>query len=144
MVKQILVVCNNETMKDYLSGILQKHFNPVFKSSSQEALLWLRMENLPDLILMDVEDNQSDYLEFVSKLRKRAVNDLPLILLSELKNYRAVLHCLQFGATDFITKPFFPEELLDKINQILKPQAYPFRKMRHLPKLRPLSSPYLS
>ena len=143
MVKQILVVCDNETMREYLSGILVPNFNIVYRKSTKQALQWLNKGNLPDLILLDIEDNGPDYLAFVSNLRNRAVSDFPLILLSEVRNYQQVLHCLQFGATDFITKPFFPEELLKKINQVLRPQQNQMFA-RRIPTMRASIRPYYS
>lgn len=143
MVKQILVVCNNETMREYLSGILVPNFNLVYRRSTQQALQWLNKGNLPDLILLDMEDKGPDYLAFVSNLRNRAVSDFPLVLLSEVRNYQQVLNCLQFGATDFITKPFFPEELLKKLNQVLRPQTNRIFA-RRIPAMRSSMVRYLS
>ena len=66
-----------------------------------------------DIVLMDIQMPEMDGLEATKIIRQRWHEDLKIIIVTSLNNYREV--CLEAGADDFLTKPFGIESLRDTI-----------------------------
>ena len=66
-----------------------------------------------DIVLMDIQMPEMDGLEATKIIRQRWHEDLKIIIVTSLNNYREV--CLEAGADDFLTKPFGIENLRDII-----------------------------
>ena len=76
----------------------------------------------PDLILLDIMMPRMDGYQALETLKgDPATRDIPIFLLS-VKNKEADLERgWQLGCDDYITKPFSPGKLLERIDQALKP-----------------------
>jgi DNA-binding response OmpR family regulator len=71
---------------------------------------------LPDLILLDVMMPRMDGLEVVRRLKAvKRTQAVPVILLSAKAQATDISGGLDAGADDYVTKPFDPLELLDKV-----------------------------
>ena len=76
----------------------------------------------PDLILTDVEMPVMDGLTFCRSVRSRPETaDLPMIILSSRMDYETVSNGFESGADEYLTKPFTPDELLNKVESYLVP-----------------------
>ena len=74
----------------------------------------------PDLILTDIMMPRMDGLELVTQLRREPKTAaIPVILLSAKAQNAEVQAGLEAGADDYITKPFDPLELIDRVNAAL-------------------------
>ncbi len=71
-----------------------------------------------DLLVLDVRLPSEDGMEIARKLREES--DLPIILLSGLKDEADRVMGLELGADDYLTKPFSPRELLARIRALLR------------------------
>ena len=60
------------------------------------------------------------WLELIEYVRQDLKSPLPLIVISALEHDDIVLEAFRRGATDFITKPFKPNELLLRIRRIFQ------------------------
>jgi adenylate cyclase len=70
----------------------------------------------PDLVLLDVMMPRMDGLEVVRHLKAdQATKGIPVILLSAKAQATDISVGLDAGADDYVTKPFDPQELLDKV-----------------------------
>lgn len=91
-------------------------------SNPTDAINWLR-ENCPDLILMDmnfsVETNGQQGLELLQKV-KVFHPQVPVILITGWGTIQLAVKGLKLGASDFITKPWSNNTILESINLILK------------------------
>ena len=94
-------------------------FAVVSAGDGKEGLERARRDK-PDLILSDIMMPRMDGLELVTQLRgdpkTRAV---PVILLSAKAQNAEVKAGLEAGADDYVTKPFDPLELIDRVNALL-------------------------
>ncbi|MFH1137083.1 MAG: response regulator [Pseudomonadota bacterium] len=76
----------------------------------------------PDLILTDVEMPVMDGLTFCARVRARPETaEVPLIILSSRVDYETIASGFDSGADEYLTKPFFPDELLNKVESYLVP-----------------------
>jgi DNA-binding response OmpR family regulator len=74
----------------------------------------------PDVILSDIMMPRMDGLEVVARLKAgAATRHIPIILLSAKAQNAEVQQGLDAGADDYVTKPFEPLELVDRVNALL-------------------------
>jgi len=74
----------------------------------------------PDVILSDIMMPRLDGLQLLARLRgDPATADVPVVLLSAKAQRAEVDRGLALGADDYVTKPFDPLELLDRVNAAL-------------------------
>ncbi|MGB3916377.1 MAG: response regulator transcription factor [Thiothrix litoralis] len=78
----------------------------------------------PDLILLDIMLPGKDGLHWLSWLKNNH-NHIPVMLLSAKKSAEERLQGLEFGAEDYLTKPFHPKELLIRIRNIMRRSPQP-------------------
>ena len=74
----------------------------------------------PDLIVADIMMPQVTCFELITFVRKKMKSDLPIIMISALGNDDTVLEAFRKGATDFISKPFKPSELVLRIRMVFQ------------------------
>ncbi|KJF43966.1 hybrid sensor histidine kinase/response regulator transcription factor [Draconibacterium sediminis] len=118
----ILVVEDNPEMRDYLVNIL----SPIYclESAENGQAGYEKAQRLkPDLIITDVMMPEMDGFEFCKKLREDVnMATIPLIFLTAKGDEQFRLLGTQLGADDFITKPFDPILLIEKVKNILSRQ----------------------
>lgn len=73
----------------------------------------------PDICVLDVMMPEMDGFTFAGKLRE-AEPGIPFIFLTAKSMREDIIHGLKLGADDYITKPFDPEMLMLRINNILR------------------------
>ena len=82
---------------------------------------WLFHGNSPDLIIVDVDMPRLNGFEFLKNLRRSGFfQDIPVIVLSGIDRESVKAKCLDHGADDYLVKPFNPEEILEKIDHVLR------------------------
>jgi two-component system, cell cycle response regulator DivK len=117
----IMVVDDNEPSRDALSRRLERRgYRILMAVDGQQAVATAQAE-LPDLILMDLGLPGIDGWEATRQLKDGALTgQIPIIVLSAhaMTNDRDL--ALAAGANDFDTKPVRFEQLLGKIDTLLK------------------------
>lgn len=95
----------------------------------------------PDLILCDLVMPSVDGFKFLNLVRARAdLRDIPVILLTGRAEVGVKIRGLELGASDYVTKPFDPGELLARIKVQLKIKALQDALRASNEQLRELSS----
>ncbi len=85
----------------------------------EDALNYLERET-PDLILLDLLLPKVDGFEVLKKLKGQDKNNnIPVIVLTAKAEEEDKKKVLSLGADDYMTKPFKPQQLWDKIKQYL-------------------------
>ena len=78
----------------------------------------------PDLIVSDIMMPKVSGLELVTALKgDPATSEIPIILLSAKAQNADVRSGLDAGADDYVTKPFEPLDLVDRVNRLLEARA---------------------
>lgn len=101
-------------LRDYL---LKDNFNVFEASNGQEGLLMISSHKI-DLVLLDIMMPVMDGLTMLEKLRE--VSTVPVILLTAKGEEEDKLQGYDYGADDYITKPFSPKVLMAKVKALLK------------------------
>ena len=117
---KILICEDEEIMLTALEFRLRKQgFSVTLAKDGQEALTKVKEEN-PDQVVLDVMLPHVSGLELIEYVRQDLKSPLPLIVISALEHDDIVLEAFRRGATDFITKPFKPNELILRIRRIFQ------------------------
>jgi two-component system KDP operon response regulator KdpE len=72
----------------------------------------------PDILVVEMNFSDMDGLELCRNVRTRS--DVPLVLFSETKDVQTVVDALNAGADDYVYKPFAIEELLARVNAVVR------------------------
>ncbi|MDN3018616.1 response regulator transcription factor [Paenibacillus sp. BSR1-1] len=116
--KKILLIDDEERMLDLLSLYLKpKGYMCIKMTSAIKAIHYLEEENA-DLILLDVMMPEMDGWEACLEIRKNW--DIPIIMLTARSEKIDVVKGLKMGADDYISKPFDEDELIARIEAILR------------------------
>ena len=87
---------------------------------SAEKMFELLESGKPDLILLDISMPNMNGYEAIEALKKNeAYKEIPVIFLTGNKDVSVKLKCYSLGAIDYITKPFDPNALLNRIKLCL-------------------------
>ncbi|MHC1604500.1 MAG: response regulator transcription factor [Candidatus Methanofastidiosia archaeon] len=74
----------------------------------------------PDIVLLDVMMPVQDGISILREIRSNPETaDIPVIMLSAKGQEQDIVKGLETGATDYLTKPFAPSELMARINRVL-------------------------
>ena len=99
---------------------LERSGYEVLTTANGEEALQLAQERDPALVILDVEMPKLDGYEVTRRLRaNETTSALPIILLTSHDDEAALATGYEAGATEYITKPFSPQELEAAVERIL-------------------------
>lgn len=117
--KTILVVDDNREITEYLKSLLTPYFSVEVAFNGTDGF-HKALEIKPDLIISDVMMPETDGYEFCKKVKTSVeLSTVPFILLTAKNEEHHKILGTRTGADDFISKPFDPEYLLHKIENLL-------------------------
>jgi len=117
----ILIVEDNIELLAYLQECMNEKYNVFIAQNGQEALNKLDIIPKPHIIISDIMMDIMDGYKFYDELTKNGnYNGIPFIFLTAKVSKNEKIKALTKGAIDFITKPFLVNELIAKIDSILK------------------------
>ena len=109
----ILIVEDDNHIKNLISTTLKVNkYNYLVATSGNEAIM-LAVSHKPDIILLDLGLPDMDGVEIIKNVREWS--NIPIIVISARSEDKDKIDALDFGADDYITKPFSVEELLARI-----------------------------
>lgn len=111
----ILIVEDSPMNIDILMNILQEDYNIYVALNAEKALDIVHQRNI-DIILLDIilpGMNGVDFFETLKKIKK--MKEIPVIFLSNIDDPKVKTECYEAGAIDYITKPYNPLEIRERI-----------------------------
>ncbi|MFN3871711.1 MAG: two-component regulator propeller domain-containing protein [Ignavibacterium sp.] len=116
----LMIVEDSEDVQFFLSTILKNQYNLILAKNGVDALE-KSVEDLPDLIISDIMMPEMDGLEFCKRIKSDwKTSHIPVILLTARITVDNKVEGLEFGADDYITKPFNSRELTVRIKNLLE------------------------
>ena len=124
MRRKILVVEDNPDQLDLIRLVLEKAgFAIGTAANGTDALIKTRSIS-PDLIILDLMLPGLNGFDICETLRKNPLTaSVPIVMLTGLCSQFGRLAGLESGANDFLTKPFKVEELVSKVDKLLRSQT---------------------
>ncbi|MFZ5774824.1 MAG: GGDEF domain-containing response regulator [Thermodesulfobacteriota bacterium] len=110
---RILIAEDDQVSRMKLENLLGKwEYQVVSCTDGDEAWTWIQREDSPSLLVLDWMMPGVDGLELCRRVRAMAREPYTYILLLTSRNEKEdVVHGIEAGADDFLTKPFYPHEL---------------------------------
>lgn len=119
MGEKILTIDDNPQLVEMLRLCLEKQdYKVIAAYSGSEGLRKFR-ENHPDLVILDIMMPDMDGWEICRSLREMSP-DVPILILTVLKEKASIVRGLAVGADGFVVKPFRSGELLARIQALLR------------------------
>jgi len=123
----ILIADDNVIVQEMLGELLSTsghNYDLVFAENGQDAVE-KSISILPDLILLDVMMPKMNGYEVCERLRNHEkLAEVPVLMVTALDDRESRVRGLNAGADDFISKPFYGEELLARVNTIIRLNRY--------------------
>jgi len=116
----ILVIDDDPTQHIILRNYLKAAGYEVIHAEDGEHGLKLFETKKPDLVLLDVQMPGLDGFQVLEKMKKSEGSNVAVLLLTALDYQHLKIQGLEFGADDYITKPFNKAELLARISAVLR------------------------
>jgi DNA-binding response OmpR family regulator len=120
MTKRILVCDDDELLVDLLTYRLGTRGYQVSAARDGGEALERLAADKPDAVVLDAMMPVVDGFEVLRRIREQpATANLPVVMLSARKQERDIVGALELGASDFVVKPFIPEELMARLTRLL-------------------------
>lgn len=115
---KILVVEDNKKLLQTIEKEIIKHFEVKCCEDGEEAL-YLIKQGIYDLVVLDLMLPSLSGLEVLKNIRKDYI-DTPVLILTAKESLDEKMEAFSIGANDYLTKPFYMEELVARIYAILR------------------------
>lgn len=119
----VLIIDDSKTVREATLGLLKDEgvFTFYHAAANGESGLEMLQEHAVDVVLCDLEMPGMSGFEVLHTLRSaEQFVDLPVIMLTGNENQKDKICGLELGASDYVTKPFDPGELLARVKIQLK------------------------
>lgn len=121
---KILIVDDNRENIILLRDILEVEDYDVIDATSGIRALEMIPDELPDLVLLDVNMPKMNGFEVCRHLKtNEETNHIPVIMLTALTDVESRVKGLDVGADDYLSKPYSPRELLARVERSLRSKA---------------------
>jgi two-component system, OmpR family, KDP operon response regulator KdpE len=115
---RILLVEDDKSIRDFLFSSLTDAGYRLMEANSGQQALESAERTPPDLVILDLGLPDIDGHEVLQKLRQWL--KAPIVILSARNQEAQKVAALDYGADDYLTKPFTPGELLARIRVALR------------------------
>lgn len=121
MSHELVVADDDEAIREIIAFKLSgSDRNLAIFENGRECWEYLESNPAPDLIILDVMMPGLTGLQLLEQIREDDdLADLPVIMLTSRGREEHVVEGLERGATDYMTKPFSPKELLARVKRQL-------------------------
>lgn len=118
---KILAVDDSPTMRRIIINTLKRagYGNVVEATDGKDALAKMKVQKV-DFVITDWNMPEMDGLAFVTSLRNTSeFKELPILMVTTRSVKDDILEAMKAGVNNYIVKPFTPDTLKEKIEQIL-------------------------
>lgn len=114
----VLVVDDEKSLRDFVRKNLEiRGYTVLTASSGLEAMAVFNTKNV-DLVILDIMMPHLDGLETTRRIRQTST--VPIIILTALGEETDKVRAFDYGADDYLTKPFGVGELLGRVKAVLR------------------------
>jgi DNA-binding response OmpR family regulator len=126
---RILVAEDDEATRHLVARWLSKHHYRILEAADGKRALDLAIAEKPSLVVLDIEMPEMGGLTVIERLRELG-SAVPILVLSTRANVFDRVQGLRVGADDYLGKPFSCDELLARVQALLRRKVHvPAREM---------------
>ena len=115
---KVLIVEDNKILLESVVEELSKHFETEKCEDGEEAL-YLVNQNIYDLVILDLMLPNINGFDILKKMRVNNI-DTPVLILTAKETLDDKVEAFTIGSNDYLTKPFYMEELVARVYAILR------------------------
>lgn len=115
---KILVIEDEKNISTLLTTLLETSGYQVISAVNCQSAKMLFSSHRPDLVILDLGLPDADGMTFLKEIRKEDVT--PIIVVSARSDEKDKVMALDFGANDYVTKPFGAAELMARVRSVLR------------------------
>ncbi len=115
---KVLIVDDDRVLADVLAFTLRRAGYQIIQAFDGESAMQRWAEDRPDLIVLDVNLPKLDGFAVCQRIREQG--NTPILLLTVRAEEDDIVHGLELGADDYITKPFSPRQLVARAQAVLR------------------------
>lgn len=120
VVKTVMVVDDSITIRKITERMLKRYGIEVVLAKDGVDATNLLQENVPDLMLLDIEMPRMDGFEVASYVRNDdRLKDIPIIMITSRTGSKHKEKAMEIGVDQYLGKPFQEDDLISNINEIL-------------------------
>ena len=120
MTPRVLLVDDLPFMRSLLSDILtDAGMQVAAQAENGRDALTAYLASSPDVVLLDIVMPEMDGITALRRLR-RLDPDARVVMCSSLGEQDMIVRAIQFGARDFVVKPFHPERVVSAVTRVLE------------------------
>lgn len=120
---KILIVEDDRDMADNCHKLFKRAgYDSIVTHSGKEALKVISRDHAIQIVLSDLKMPGMDGIELLQKIRDMKP-EMKIIIMTGYGTIKNAVLAIKIGATDYITKPFNKDELLNAVNKIIEAQA---------------------
>jgi DNA-binding response OmpR family regulator len=120
MKKKLLIVEDNEKLLSSMSTLLEDHYEVTTANNGRDGIDSAKL-HIPDIIISDIMMPEASGYELVEEVKaNEKTRHIPIILLTALGEDEKMIEGYDFGADDYIVKPFKLHILLSRLDNLLE------------------------
>jgi DNA-binding response OmpR family regulator len=116
---KILVAEDERDIRELINFTLRLNGYEVVSASDGEEALELALKEYPDLVLLDIRMPRLNGYEVCRLIKgNEATKHIPVVFLTAKGQENEVEKGMKAGATDYILKPFSPDQLVERLEKL--------------------------
>jgi DNA-binding response OmpR family regulator len=115
----ILYVTNKEEDYKKINNILEIFFQKIIYSNNEKDALSIYNKIFPNVLLVDVNLDDSNGIELIKKIRKKN-KTIPILVITKNKEVNNLIEAIKLNLVDYLLKPIDINKLIFSLNQIAK------------------------
>ena len=120
MKKSVLTIESNRALQYLVATVLKTKYPVSSVQNSRHAMQLFSSGYEADLVIIDIPNKDTENFELLDHIVTSSIfKNVPIIVLSASRDEELKNSCLQIGAADFLTKPFDPVYLFERVDQLL-------------------------
>ena len=129
----ILIVDDNVVNRDICAMHLEDMQGPLYFAENGQIALQLAKDKEPDVILLDIMMPEMDGFQVLEQLKLHPqLKNIPVLMLTAKTGTESVVKALEMGANDYLKKPFQEEEMVARVQTLLKNRYLEKRQLQDL------------
>ena len=118
---RVMVVEDQSSTRDLLKTLLELEGFLVSACNEQDEqkIVQLILDQNPEIVIMDVHMRKISGIDVLSTIKGMVTASPRFLMISGMPLWA---ECKKAGADDFLIKPFMPDELIDKVNRLVRKQ----------------------
>lgn len=119
MAVSLLVADDDDLLRNLVKEVLEDEGYQVYVAADGQETVDIFWEH-PEiaLVILDIMMPKMDGIEVLQEIRERT--DIPVLMLTALGDSSSELSCLRNGASDFVSKPFHYDILVERVKNLLR------------------------